>query len=319
MALTSWSSSELSARLTPPLDSDVAVIFKNLAALSEEDQTGKQRREAQLEELAALLTAPDHATFKSFTPDVAELLINPDHNAHRNRDLAILCRSLVRMGYRYSDEVFHSPPSPSEKSSERVAYLQNHFTDDAYFILTSHLKNPSAAYFASISDVCEEVYHGLCEFCILPIESSEDGKLLRFYALIEKFDLKIVAVCDLENANGSYTRYALLRHKYVSFPTFEDSGTVFSEFDVITNSELSLSEILLTAELLGHRLVRADALPLPYRTDTYRYGLVFSSEQAVRYTDSEPSREESIEAFLLYLSLMAAEWSSLGIYSKIQE
>lgn len=318
-ASTSWDFSDRASRLLPPLDTESAVLLGNLSEISEGEAALMRRRTAQLEELAALLTLPEYAPIRDLLPDIVNTLAVPDGAQSHSQDLALLCRALIRLGYRYSDEIFQKPEEASSKSAERVAYLQNHFTDEAFFKLTGHLKKARAAYFSSIADVCEEVYHGLCEFCILPIESSEDGKLLRFYALIEKFDLKIVAICDLENADGAYTRYALLRHRFVSLHPITESDQHFAEFNVVMNAEITLTDILRAAEMLDLRLVRADALPLPYRTDVYRYGLVFSLNGAAHDSDAALSPSESLEAFLLYLSLTASEWSSLGFYSKVSE
>ena len=96
----------------------------------------------------------------------------------------------------------------TEYSTERIAYIKNSYNDTAYMQFSSLLESPKASYFTSASDVCDSVYRSECEYCILPVETSSDGKLLSFYELIFKYNFKIVSVCDLHNNNG-YTRYAL--------------------------------------------------------------------------------------------------------------
>ena len=112
----------------------------------------------------------------------------------------------------------------SEDASERIAYLKNSYNDAAYIQFAALFSSPRAAYFASVSDVCENVYNGSCEYCILPVETSVDGKLLSFYETILKYNFKINAVYDLQSENG-YTRYALLSKRF----------TVRNNQDVIFN------------------------------------------------------------------------------------
>lgn len=319
MDSASWGSSE--SDWSPPTDfaGDAQILLSNLIALGEEASVLDRRRLAQLGELAALVTLPEHTgvrdALRDFTGDL------PDR-----RDVIRFCRALTEHGYRYRDEVFGHGEHPSASASECVAYLQNRYADTAYLALTSHLSKPRASYFSSFSDVCEEVYHGLCEFCILPVESAEDGKLIRFYALIEKFDLKIVAVCDVESANGSYTRYALLRHKYVSLaPNPRLCGEAFAEFDLVTDAEVSLGDVLSAAEFCGLRLSRADSAPLPYRADGYRYGLVFSlgepsnTDGPEETSEAAKRRTRDLEGFLLYLSVALPEFTPLGVYTRLSE
>ena len=107
------------------------------------------------------------------------------------------------------------PPSPLPASIQgRVAYMPGAFADKAYLRLTAPLKSPRAAATASFVDACEEVHSGLCEYCILPLENTHNGRLTAFTRLIIRYRLQVVAVCDLENgaADRQITRFALLRN-----------------------------------------------------------------------------------------------------------
>ena len=103
--------------------------------------------------------------------------------------------------------------SPAERlteySAERIAYIKNSYNDTAYMQFSTLLSSPKASYFTNVTDVCDSVYKGDCEYCILPVETSSDGKLLSFYELIFKYNFKIVSIYDLRT-NSGYTRYALL-------------------------------------------------------------------------------------------------------------
>ena len=315
MALESWSFFKEAGDTEPPelLTEETETVKRNLDLLAEEKALLSRRRVLQLSELAALLSLPEYAPFREELSDFTETILCGDSSSE---DTVLFARELVRRGFPLSrtghaDDLFGNGEPISQKASDRVAYLRSRVTDDAFRLLTAHLENPKAAYFSSFSDVCEEVYHGLCEYCILPIESSDNGKLLSFYTLIEKFELRIVAVTDLDGAGPSYTRYALLRHKYVSPDLIGLSSEArYAEFALELSEHVSLTDVLSAAEFLGLKVSRADSMPIPERRDLYRYGLVF-----LLPSDGDPL--PSLEAFLLYLSLSLPEYIPLGIYTKI--
>lgn len=313
MALASWDSFDDPLR---QVERDAEILLSNLGTLSNEAHTLARRRHAQIAELSSLLSYTERVSLRETVSEFAEKHFMNTENGDGSTVLLLLCKELTKRGFAKAlrgdgEEFFGTPPQISPKASERIAYLQNHFTDEAFFKLTARLSKPRAAYFSSFSDVSEEVYHGLCEFCILPVESSVDGKLPRFYALIEKFDLKITAVCDIEAPDGGFTRYALLRHKYVPLHTLHEAHKgCFAEFSMVSDGRVSLTDILRAAELCRMKPVRVDSLSLPY-TDGYRYGCVFSLPSFSDETAFE------IEAFALYLSIILSEYTPIGVYSKI--
>ncbi len=153
----------------------------------------------------------------------------------------------------------------------RIAYMPAAFADKAYLRLSAFVENPRAAATASFVDACEEVRGGLCEYCLLPLENTHSGKLTAFTRLILRYNLQVVAVCDLENgaAEGQITRFALL--KTISdgyFPTPLASPPtgepLYLEF-IHKDDSPSLTDLLSAAEFCGMTLCRLDTLP---RLDT---------------------------------------------------
>lgn len=157
----------------------------------------------------------------------------------------------------------------------RVAYMQGAFADKAFLCFSAHIPNCRAAVFHSFVDACEEVYNGLCEFCILPLESATEGKLTAFSRLIIKYGLYTVAACDIENGAVSghpLTRFGLLCRR----TTAERYGTAFPprndrrpdalpvpdclELLHTTAVSPSLTDLLTAADFCGLRLLRADTL-----------------------------------------------------------
>ena len=321
MASTFWSSSErfpdYSAEDLAPIDRDIGIIQKNLSDLTREACGLEHRRALQIDELAACLMLPQNGTAREALSDLTERIFQssaPETHLDVLRLSKILLRaSGDRLPTAEYEEFFGNETIPvSAKAFERVAYLRSYFTDSAFLKLTATMQKPRAAYFDSFSDICEEVYHGLCEYCILPIESTKDGKLLRFYTLIEKYELKLAAVCDIEDGDGASTRYALLRHRYVQLrpSTHTDTAPLMAEFSLVLNDRLPLLSLLQAAELCHLHLLRADSLPSSDQPDGYRYGLVFS-------TDDTADTVHEIKSFLCYLSVMLPEYTLLGIYTQV--
>lgn len=200
------------------------------------------------------------------------------HVAPVNRDL--LCRMSARSAlyarlllYRM---IVERMPPPAEKeplsslptmTQGRVAYMPSAFADKAYLRLTASLKNPRATATASFVDACEEVHSGLCEYCILPLENSHNGRLTAFSRLIIRYRLQVVAICDLETGalEGQSTRFALLRATNEgSFPTPltapAKGDPLYLELIHVTDIP-SLTDLLTASEFCGLRLIRADTLP----------------------------------------------------------
>ena len=149
----------------------------------------------------------------------------------------------------------------------RIAYMPAAFADKAYLALSAAVESPRAAATASFVDACEEVRSGLCEFCILPLENTHNGRLVAFTRLILRYGLQAVAVCDLENgaAEGQITRFALLRaSREGSFPAPlrlpAEGEPLYLEL-IHTGDAPSVTDLLSAAEFCGFRLCRVDTLP----------------------------------------------------------
>lgn len=204
----------------------------------------------------------------------------------------------------FNGEVDFSVP---EEAVERIAYLKNSYNDMAFMQFSSLLGSPRAAYFGSITDVCESVYNDVCEYCILPVETSADGKLLSFYEIILKYGFKISAVYDLYG-EGGYTRYALLGKRFVFHGTGLRSKTRTRYLELaIENDGTVLDELLSAARFCSMKLRRIDTLNVRSSTN--------GSESYVcpvfRVDGSD------MQTFLAFLAIDYPDFVPLGIYMQI--
>lgn len=261
--------------------SKTEITLSNLSYLEESLEVLVEKRLAHLAELASaiLIDGGDHDVIKSIILSIrSEGCADSGRIINENRHAADAMFSKLSLIERLTifREIFgrlnvemENPVETfeqdefgvSEDASERIAYLKNSYNDIAYMQFASLLNSPRAAYYGSVTDVCESVYNGISEYCILPVETSSDGKLLSFYEAILKYNFKIIAVYDLQG-EVDYTRYALLgKHFSVNNTGIKSKArNRYFEFVMTDNDTLSLNELLCAADFCSLKLRRIDTL-----------------------------------------------------------
>jgi hypothetical protein len=196
----------------------------------------------------------------------------------------------------------------SDEAAERISYLKNSYNDIAYMQFASLLESPRAAYYGSVTDVCESVYNGISEYCILPVETSSDGKLLSFYEAILKYNFKIIAVYDLQGETG-YTRYALLgkdlSKKYLGVKSKPRNH--YFEFAMTGNDALSLEDLLCAADFCSLKLRRIDTLSINKERNSENAYIC----PVFRVDGSD------MQTFLSFLAIDCPDFVPIGLYIQI--
>jgi len=185
--------------------------------------------------------------------------------------------------------------------------LKNSFNDSAYLAFSDFLASPTAHYADSVTEVCSCVLDGRCEYCILPIETSNDGKLLSFLRAIIKFGLKINLVFDLKSKDSdNLTRYALLSLKSISaVPTSRIRNKErFFDFIIPDTDNMSVSEVIMSAQLCSLEPERIDTITL--NSDSQRF-----------FCMSFKTNHADIGTFVSYLAIDCPDFIPLGLYARI--
>ena len=309
---------------------DTGVCLSNLDVLGERQSRLSESLLAMLSELADAILRDadgDRDTMESIllslqgaAEDRRGSPIPTDTAAINRTDMALLS---ARAGlyprlvlYRMIEERLPKPQTfPSRASSlpasarGRIAYMPSAFANKAYLTLSSCVADPRSSETAGFVDACEEVQSGLCEYCILPMESSHSGKLTAFARLMLRYRLQVVAVTDLENAaEGTVTRFALLRGSHDDPPMGLPLPDAPQYWEILHLSDTpTLSDLLAAAEFCGMSLYRVDTLPLPDGEggDTPALDCVLHAAGG------------DLATFLRFLSLEAPEDLSAGIYRVI--
>jgi hypothetical protein len=206
---------------------------------------------------------------------------------------------------RYTVSVGHEESTPAG-SHGKVAFTKNKYNEIAFEQLSKKIIGAKAHYTASLSDACEAVNDGECEFCIIPVRNSHDGRLWGFYSLLDRYGLKICSVCSVESIDSiSSTDYALVG-KYSPEPSKRQSADLplIFEFSVLAEDGEFLTDLLSVARMCHATLLYIDSRPVEYDMQSCRYILSFY----LKASDS-----------LLLRCLLATyydSYSPIGLYQK---
>lgn len=277
--------------------SNIEILTANLQQLRE--------REAITNELRAL--AIKDATLPSNDIHDARELIRiyrkymPFDGSYTIADRTLFCNNLYDI------------TAPSLQHIEKVcetdiitdlAYVKNQYSEEAVNILSKSFTVNKKRHYRSFGEMCEDIESGICDGCIVPIENTSDGKLMNFYSIIDRFDLKIACTCDIENQNGDQTtRYALLRNK-ISPP--QNAEKCYLEFSFISSETILLSDIIKAAEISGLNLYRLDSMPLRYNDSEFVYYPILFGPMS------------NVIKFTLFLKLNLSQYTTVGLYDRIK-
>ena len=298
------------------------VIAENLQELTERaDLIGEQEiahlREmaieiAQSDDLSDLLSSLPYYRISAPTPSTdpstnnQELLLR-SRKLFEARQCMILCKALYEELHDREllpAALFPDAEEVTPNAAGRIVYQKSSYTDNAYLVFATLAPNARAAYAHSFHAACEEVFNGHCEYCILPIENAVEGELIGFSKLILQYDLKIAATCDIAGADASRkTRFALLRRNILPFHTPDTEKNGFFRFSLPAHSPTQMADVLSAANFFGITLLSANTLPTDKEGALACYNLTFDLHGGDLYP------------FLLYLAMIAPQYTPIGIYS----
>lgn len=187
-------------------------------------------------------------------------------------------------------------------SHGRIAFVRNKYNDKAFEIFSGVIRNAKASYAPTFASACEDVMGGVCEYAVLPIENTSDGRLFGFYSLLDRYELNICAAASLEtnDDNASNIRFALVG-KTAPKRIGNDDLCDF-EFSIARESGDRLFSLELAAYEFKAIPKRSDSVSLEYDHRLYKHYLTFSIPCQEAY------------AFALYLSLEYPNYTPIGFY-----
>ncbi|MBQ9085752.1 MAG: hypothetical protein IJY47_01040 [Clostridia bacterium] len=182
-----------------------------------------------------------------------------------------------------------------------IALVRNRYNERAFTILSPTVIGAKQYPAPSFSDACEDIANNRCKFSILPLENTHDGRLFGFYAMLDRYELKICAVCSLETENlVGNTRYALVGR---SLPDRIPKHCTWSfECSIATAAGSFPHDILTVAAIFHAELLSIDSLPVLYDEELQRFYFAFRIPK------------EHAMAFHLYCSMEHSRYTPIGLY-----
>ncbi len=189
----------------------------------------------------------------------------------------------------------------------RIALVRNRYTEEAFSFFSEIVSGAKPHYPSSFVSVCEDVFDRRCEFGILPIENTHDGRLFSFYAMLNRYELRVCADCALETEDpAGVIRFALIgRHSPDRLPRDAENWNL--ECSVTARLGDFPADILQVAPLFGASLQKIDSIPVLYDDGLIRFYFTFRLPRA-----------EAV-AFDLYLTMEHPYYVPIGHYPSLTE
>lgn len=282
----------------------IKIHFKNYEDLTRRQAILKSQKNLTVEEIVNLFCNEVNSL------DTLSEILTSDKIELSNDDKIAFCRKICNSSIQkeISSLVYigSNEPTPAGAHS-KISFIKNKYNELAFERFSKFLTNAKKDYATSFKESCENVTNGFCEFCILPITSSNDGRLMSFYSLLDVYDLKICAVTDVEDEDSAKNiRYACVgRSCHGQFEGRLQKKPLIFEFSVVDSTNDFLILLLLAAKEAQAEIINIDSFPVEYSSHLQRFYFSFRI----------PSQNALF--FRLLTALSHQSYSPIGIYKEI--
>ena len=205
--------------------------------------------------------------------------------------------------------IFHERLSTQSILALNVPHQRTTAAHIAYWYSNAYAKEAFDRFgklFESCDGIAVDSFNAVCErieddntFGVIPIINSGDGRLISFYRMLDKFDLKISAVCTIENhGNDGFTKFALVG-KRLGKIDLENKSSI--EFCVSQR----VSEYICIADLLNAELGEITSIPSLYSASEYTNYITITADR------------NSLSILWTYIYLFGGDVDLLGFYTEI--
>jgi len=292
-------------------DRDLSVILEALDELGERQKSDLESRLAQMHELVCTAYYRYTDSEEAFEFLRSAFSDNGEADVLASFDKVALCSEFLKAFPHWVEhrrELFFGSSEPyQEDAFGRIEYIGNNYTDEAFRCFSKKLHTSDALIVSSFDELCEDIYSGKSEYGILPVENTDNGKLLRFYSLINLYELKIISVCSVKTSDNGSTGFALVK-KNLDYPNVKLDSPDMLEFLVKPVRHSSLMKILNAARFCGIESYRIDSFPMSSSDDEFTFCF------AMKLSESS-----QLETFLLYMSVDFPQYTPIGIFKYIYQ
>lgn len=282
-------------------DQAIQILSKNIQVFSERKTGAQRQRRVCVQQLL-------EQVYNQAKPQTADVFLKQFRHAFPQSDFhdrALACLYLSQKLHPTFTFPVGLPSTATEHPAPgahgKICLVRNRLNESAYEIFSASVVAAKSCYLSSFSEACEDVFDNRCEFGILPIENTSDGKLFGFYSMLDRYELKICAVCHLEPANSEGTvRYALIgKHLPDRIPKQAEWNF---EGMIVTRIGKFPKEILDVASEFQADLIQIDSIPILYDDGLQKIYFTFQISP------------ENAAAFHLYMSQEYARYALIGCY-----
>lgn len=285
------------------LEEKQKILLENLQEFSAREDLLKRQKNLTAIEIAKLRceASPDIDTLRELLYDFRDFL-------SATEEISLLSDLLsTELGGELKRAIIigSSEPTPAGAHA-KISYVKNKYNDEAFECFSRSVTNAKAIYAASFKEAAESVYDGRCEFCILPITNSSEGRLMSFYSLLDRYELKICETVDLDVEGSSEAIRCARAGKACKEPRLRSSQqqNYIFEFSVASASTDFLVPIFEGARQIDAKLISIDSLPLEYSSNSQRFFFSFSIPQ------------KKAIAFRLFIALKNQSYTPIGLYAE---
>ena len=278
----------------------IKIIEENISLIRNKENKLSRIKSAMYREAAIAIHGSNETSNIDDVRRIFELVSGKNLIEIDATDLALFSLELSKKVGNELGTIGHS--AINESSTATIAYMQNSYSDTAYRKFSSNFKRAGAVYFPGFREVCEEVYYGRCTHAIVPIYTSKDGQLLSFRKLISKYELKIVAECNVEMNDDSIMRHALLKKGVCA-----DSNTKYIDLSVILPDHIKAGDFIRAFEILGGNVVMINSIPLEYSDEKFTLDFILEMDNM------------NLSSLYLFLELSQISYDIIGLYSVLHD
>ena len=165
----------------------------------------------------------------------------------------------------------------SAGAHSKISYFKSRYNDMAFEHFSRSVANAKPDYASSFTESCENVFDGRCEYCIIPLMNSTDGRLMSFYSLLDRYELKICATVNIDGEDSSST----VKHALLSRACEEKKGRIpknqkyIFEFSIIDENTDFFASLFEAANYLDAKLTCIDSIPMEYAPHTQKFFFSF--------------------------------------------
>lgn len=209
----------------------------------------------------------------------------------------------IRRGLPFGEDGF----LPNVSSAERIVYVRNSLSDEAYDIFSQDFSDPRVRYVGNSKECVSAVLSGEADYCLLPLEERGGVRLPTVSELLYRNDLKINSVTPVFGFDGNAgMKYALVSRGF-TVPERREGDDRYLEIRIDADSSVSLSDVLSAASIYGMTAYRVNSLSFDNEGENNACFSVVLRDAGRGFSE-----------LLVYLTLFVPAHTTIGIYKNLE-